>query len=181
MTLLEAASAFASASPLDVESAQGSVSDGAPLGGHAGVLWVGLSSPRIKCAWFGTRWLNASIDFSDLYSCMNPTDTTIVTATAILIASSLLPTNTEAPAEQSKRRIRGSLNCFKNRSHTGSGSSCGSSFGPWSCNRERAWAGVRPVVREVCSRSAVSLGVRLENSSAIDYGDISSAMDIMRH
>jgi hypothetical protein len=109
------------------------------------------------------------MDFSDLYSCMNPTDTTIVTATAILIASSELPTTTDAAAEQRRRIIRGSLNCFKNRSHSGSGSSWGSSFGPCSCSRERASAGVRPFLREVCSRSAASAGVRHENSSEIDY------------
>jgi hypothetical protein len=33
-------------------------------------------------------------------------------------------------------------------------------------------------VREVCSRSAVSVGVRHENSSAIDYGIISKCLDM---
>jgi hypothetical protein len=67
----------------------------------------------------------------------------------MLIASSLFPTNTDAPAEHSRRTMRGSLNCFRNRSHNGSGSSWGSSLGPWSCNRERASAGERPVLSEV--------------------------------
>jgi hypothetical protein len=47
-------------------------------------------------------------------------------------------------------------------------------LGPWSCSRERASAGERPVVSEVCSRSAVSLGVRLENWSAIVCLNVSS-------
>jgi hypothetical protein len=33
------------------------------------------------------------------------------------------------------------------------------------------------VVSDVCSRSAVSLGVRLENSSAIDYLNVSSDLE----
>lgn len=97
-----------------------------------------------------------------------------MTATAILIASSLFPTIIDAPAEQSKSNIRGSLNCFRNRSQSGSGSSCGSSLGPWSCNLESASAGVRPLMREVCNRSAVWEGVRLEYSSDIDYRQISA-------
>lgn len=43
-----------------------------------------------------------------------------------------------------------------------------------SCNRESASARERPLVRDVCNRSAVSPGVRLENSSAIDYTRLSS-------
>ena len=126
ITLLDVASTFASVSSEDDESISPSLSSGTPVvGGHVGVRWLEVLgiSPRMRCAWFGTKWLRASIDFSDLYSCMNPTETTIVTATAMLIASSLFPTNTDAPAEQSKRTMRGSLNCFKNRSHNGSGSS----------------------------------------------------------
>ena len=50
-------------------------------------------------------------------------------------------------------------------------------MGPRSCNRERASAGDSPVVSEVCSRSAVSMGVRLENWSAIVYLIVSSDLE----
>ena len=53
-------------------------------------------------------------------------------------------------------------------------------MGPWSCNLERASAGERPDVSEVCSRSAVSLGVRLENWSAIDYPVVSLQSSTLR-
>jgi hypothetical protein len=72
-------------------------------------------------------------------------------------------------ADPSKSNINVSLNCLRKRSHSGSGSSCGSSFGP--CVRRRAvaseWA--RPLTREEERRSEVSLGVRRENSEVVDY------------
>ena len=85
---------------------------------------------RTRWAWLGTRWLSASIDLSERYSCMKPTLTTMVTAAVMLTASSMFPTRTEAAAEASRRTMSGSWNCLRKRIQTGSGSSWGISLGP---------------------------------------------------
>ena len=93
----------------------------------------------------------------------------MVTAMAILTASSTLPTMSDAAADANNNSIKGSLNCLKKASHSGSGGSWGSSLGPFFCNRLNASDDDNPCVREVSSRAAVSAGVRLEYSAANDY------------
>lgn len=75
----------------------------------------------------------------------------------------------DTAAEPSNRRISVSLNCLINRSHSGSGSSCGSSLWPWICTRAEASDEERPWVRDVSSFCAVSCGDRRENADVIDY------------
>lgn len=112
----------------------------------------------MRWAWSGTRWLRASMDFSERYSWTKPTVTTMVTATVMLRASLVLPTRTEARAETSRRRMSGSLNWPRKRSQSGSGASWGISLAPWR-RRAPASAGVRPQVSDVCRRAATSAGV----------------------
>jgi hypothetical protein len=65
-------------------------------------------------------------------------------------------------------RMSVSWNCLTKRSHSGSGSSCGSSFGPWTCSRDVASEGCNPCVKEVALRSATCSTARRAFSDVID-------------
>lgn len=86
----------------------------------------------------------------------------MVTATAMLIASSVLPRKSDTAAESNKSSMRRSLKALMNRSHSGSGSSWGSSLGPSRRNLASASDGIRPRVREEFRRCSVSSGDRRE-------------------
>jgi hypothetical protein len=75
----------------------------------------------------------------------------------------------DTAADPSNSRMSVSLNCLIKRSHSGSGSSCGSSLRPWVCMRAEASDEERPCVTDVESRCAVSCAERRECAAVIDY------------
>ena len=70
----------------------------------------------------GTSFFSFSSVFSDLYSWMKPTVTTITMARVMEAASSNCLMATLTMAEQRSSRIRGFLNCSRYFFHTGSSS-----------------------------------------------------------
>lgn len=76
----------------------------------------------------------------------------------------------EIAADPRSSKINVSLNCLTNRSHKGSGSSCGNSLGPSRANRMSASAGESPVIVDVCRRSADSNGSNNEYVDVDVYG-----------
>lgn len=76
----------------------------------------------------------------------------------------------ETAADPNKSNMSVSLNCLRKRSHSGSGSSCGSSLGPWVCILAAAVEWERPCVADVDSFRAVSRGDRTEYEDVNDRG-----------